>query len=177
MSNIVQANFVLSMNYFVQLGLVVGLLPFIATMLLKAKFSPVRKDAIIARGSLVLAVSGHFLIAAAYTVPFLVLALAIYALGEGFDPALRSLIVSASTSSGAGTVLSTIVLMESIGLFIAGPIMAGAFRTGLRLGGGWIGLPFLISGALATIGSSIVFGCRFGNNVDEASQDDGEAQA
>jgi predicted membrane channel-forming protein YqfA (hemolysin III family) len=39
---------------------------------------------------------------------------------------------------------TAIAIMDTIGGIIAGPLLALTFNAGLKLGGQWIGLPFLI---------------------------------
>lgn len=50
--------------------------------------------------------------------------------------------------------------MEGIGNLVAGPGMSWAFRIGLSLGKGWLGLPFGFAAILFAVISGIVFSIR-----------------
>ena len=62
---------------------------------------------------------------------------------------------------------TTITFVEVAGLFFASPVIAASFRLGLKMGGYWIGLPFLSAGCLFTLVAVIFFGVRL-SDVDRA---------
>ncbi|OAA57955.1 Protein kinase-like domain protein [Niveomyces insectorum RCEF 264] len=53
-----------------------------------------------------------------------------------------------SSRPTAATLFNAAGILESVGTVIAGPLLAAAFRTGLRLDGLWTGLPFFVAAAL-----------------------------
>jgi hypothetical protein len=91
------------------------------------------------------------------------LGLIVYTLGTGFQPVVRSLITHlveshhASNKSDIGRLYALISVIEGLGSLIAGPGMAWAFRLGINLGEGWLGLPFALGAVLFAVISSIVF--------------------
>ncbi len=172
-----QASLTNTTIYAVQLPLVLVVLPAVGSALLRAKFSPALKDAWITRGSLILAVIGNTLVGLAWTVPLLIVALVIFASSTGVDPALRSLLVSAAAATGSGNaaVMSTISLMQALGLFISGPIMAASFRAALRLSDALLGLPFFIAAALMTLAAIVMFALSFSDvEAKEAEEVDSQ---
>ena len=74
--------------------------------------------------------------------------LVIYALGSGFAVAVRSLATSLVEQHQVGRLYAAMTTMEMIGGMAAGPTLSALYGVGLRLGGPWIGLPFVVSGAL-----------------------------
>jgi len=69
--------------------------------------------------------------------------------------------------------LYTVVsIQESLGIFIANPILAAMLRWGIDLGGGWVGLPFLVAGGLYTVALGVVAGVSVG--VEGGGEEEGE---
>jgi MFS family permease len=101
-------------------------------------------------------VSGLFLLTGALVQFFasapgsVIFGLVVSACGCGYDVTARSLVALVIQPEALGTVYAAITVMSSIGMVIAGPMMAATFRWGMRLGDGnfWLGMPFLVAAAL-----------------------------
>ena len=70
------------------------------------------------------------------------------ALGSGQESVIRSMATDMVDAGGVSIVYSAITMMRAIGGSISGPIYAGLYAVGLRLGGIWLGLPFIAAGML-----------------------------
>ncbi|KAK2597371.1 hypothetical protein QQS21_005995 [Conoideocrella luteorostrata] len=156
-----EAQLVLSVKAFSKLVLVLLVLPLISQTLIQAEVSPPRKDLLLARYCIVLAALGAFGIAFSPSVVILMVCLVPFALSEGFDASIRSLIVQRATANGQVAIIFAVVsLLENLGIMVAGPGMAYAFRIGLGLGQQWYGLPFIVAGVLMMTAAVIVLSLR-----------------
>lgn len=81
----------------------------------------------------------------------------VYTFGSGFGAAARSLITSMVDASNIGKLYTSIAVFDTLGGLIAGPALSVAFRWGMKLGGAWIGLPFLVSAVLFAFVMVIMF--------------------
>lgn len=50
-----------------------------------------------------------------------------------------------------GTTYAAIAVITSLGMMVAGPLVAATFKRGLLLGGDWLGLPFLMAAGLYAV--------------------------
>lgn len=120
-------------------------------LLLRYRFSALRKDLWLARASGCVQVLGSFLTALAPTAPAFVASIALYECNKGHTPAMVSVIVSVAERAGIAqqtTVYAVVSTMSATGAMLAGPVMASAFRVGLGWGQSWYGLPFFAAGVL-----------------------------
>ncbi|KAF7720138.1 Uncharacterized protein PECH_001148 [Penicillium ucsense] len=115
-----------------------------------------RRDYNITLGSGILMVLGFGLIGLAPLPPFLILGVITLSLSTAFGITARSLVTSLVAPDHVGTLYSAITISQSIGILVAGPLFAYLFRTGLHLGGGWMGLPFVQAGLLSFIATVAV---------------------
>lgn len=145
------------------LALVAAILPIVSQVLL-VKFSlpPQVKDAWLARAGILALVTGTFGIGLASNSGMLIASLVVYALGSGYGPSMKSLLASVAGERHIGILFTAISVLETIGMLVAGPLMAATFRIGLGWGEFWIGLPFISTGCLLTCAAIIVFGVRVG---------------
>lgn len=94
---------------------------------------------------------GCLVIAVAPTGLVLAFGLIPYALGSGLSPLIRS-VLSALVEEHHIAILNTLIgITESLGVMVASPLLAMSLSLGLKLGGGWIGLPFFFAAIFATI--------------------------
>ena len=56
-----------------------------------------------------------------------------------------------------GTLYTTLSMMDTLGSLLAGPSIAAAFKWGMRLGGVWLGLPYMLSMGLCGPVSILMF--------------------
>ncbi|KAJ3494687.1 hypothetical protein NLG97_g3923 [Lecanicillium saksenae] len=126
-------------------------LPAASYLMLKYKFSTLKKDLWLARGSGCIQVIGSFLTALAPSGPTFVASVALYECNKGYMPSVVSLIASVAKLAGVEqqtTIYACVSTMVAFGAMLSGPVMASAFRIGLRWGESWYGLPFVAAGVL-----------------------------
>jgi hypothetical protein len=87
----------------------------------------------------------------------------VFSLGGGYNVLVRSLLTSIVEASHVGTLYNTIAVTETIGMLFAGPLLSSSFRSGLDLGGAWIGLPFIVAGGFFATAMVIVLSVRLPN--------------
>lgn len=151
-----QAGYLVSLKAFVVLLLLLVLLPAISTNyaltrwwpLLAGVRTPQQRDLWLARASCVILIVGCLVVGLAPTAASMITGLVVYCLGNGYNLVLRSLLAVLVEPAHRGTLFNAAGILESTGAIIAGPLLAAAYRAGLRLGGLWTGLPFFVAVAL-----------------------------
>ncbi|KJZ76344.1 hypothetical protein HIM_04426 [Hirsutella minnesotensis 3608] len=148
-----------SISAAVNLGLVAVVLPAASQVLLtRLHYSPSAKDMLMVRSGIVASVVGAFTIGLAPGSAMLVVGVVVFALGYGYGPAMRGLLVVVAGDDDVGTLFTAMSVLESAGVIVSGPLMAAAFNVGLSWGEFWTGLPFLAAGCLLSVAALIVFG-------------------
>lgn len=141
------ASYLLSFRAAANLVVVCVFLPLVNLCLLRYLRLPTYStDLWIARGSIVLTTVSFLIMGIAAQPALLVFGLLVYNLGTGFGAAMRSFAihtVGGQESPDIGKLMSTIAIVESIGVVIAGPLLNQMFQWGMDLGNEWLGLPFL----------------------------------
>ncbi|KAK3311005.1 major facilitator superfamily domain-containing protein [Chaetomium strumarium] len=125
----------------------------------------VAKDLWLARWSGVTQILGSLLIAAAVNGGLFSFGLIWLAIGSGMTALIRSLLNALVEEHHVGTVNSLVGFMEMVGGTAAGPLLAASLRTGLDLGGAWIGLPFITSGSFFMVSVTILWVFRLPNET------------
>ncbi|POR35886.1 Uncharacterized protein TPAR_03920 [Tolypocladium paradoxum] len=158
-----QAGLLLSIGAFAGLIACGIILPVVSQLLAKASsLTPLMKDLWLARGSILLLVTGSFGLGLAPTSSTMIANLVLYSLGTGYGAAIRSLLTGAVHGEHTGLLYAMMSFLENTGSLIAGPLLALTFRVGLDSGGVWIGLPFIGAGFLFSLAAAIVFGVGLG---------------
>ncbi|KAK4227516.1 major facilitator superfamily domain-containing protein [Podospora fimiseda] len=103
------------------------------------------KDLWLSRFSAMVAIIGCLVIAFAANGSLFCVGLVWFALGSGLSPLIRSLLNSLVEEHHIGTMNTLIGFMETVGLTMAGPLLATSLRVGLDLGGPWVGLPLVVA--------------------------------
>lgn len=93
-------------------------------------------------------VCGFGIMAWAMTPVAFAVGVSLSALGWGFYSALRSVASALVDESQNGILNTTIGLVQGVGMVVAGPLLATAFRYGMVWDGGWFGLPYLLGTGL-----------------------------
>ncbi|KAH7081199.1 hypothetical protein BKA63DRAFT_540380 [Paraphoma chrysanthemicola] len=144
-----KAAYLLSLRAATNLAAVAVFLPLVNWCLLKRLRMPAhRADLWIARGSIILTTVAFFIMGIAAYPALLVLGLLVYNMGSGYSAAMRSVaihVVGGQSSPDVGKLMSSIAVVESIGVMIAGPLFSQLFQWGMDLGEFWLGLPYLAS--------------------------------
>lgn len=154
----------LSIKGLLQMATGLLIIPVISNLLTRAHMAPVTKDAWVARGSLLLAMAGYSIAGLAAHLPLFLAGTALSAASIGIEPAMRSLLIATAGGSaavGTGALFSTMQMVLSLGIVIAGPLMAASFRLGLHWGQDWLGLPLLLATAIVAPTTVVLFVMRF----------------
>jgi hypothetical protein len=83
-----------------------------------------------------------------------------YTFGTGFSAAIRSVVTLMVAPEHVPRLYTSIALSDTAGGLVAGPFLSLTFHFGLRLGGAWLGLPFLVSAGLLAMVGVLVFSVR-----------------
>lgn len=75
--------------------------------------------------------------------------------------------IGGDASHDIGRLYAVIAIMDGIGSLVAGPLFSLMFRWGLKLGGDWLGLPFLLTTALFLLITAAIFAVRLQEDEHE----------
>ena len=134
--------------------------------------SAVVRDSRIALSSLLCTMAGAFGIAVASNYIMLIPFLALFALSDVYTATIHSLLALMIPQDSVATLFSVMGVIRCIGIMVAGPSMAAAFRIGLNWNKNWVGLPFVVAGGLMLIATAIVLGVP----VSEADQSESSTE-
>ncbi|KAJ5720497.1 MFS general substrate transporter [Penicillium malachiteum] len=95
---------------------------------------------------------GFIIMSEAISWAMLIMGVVLLSLGAAFAVFGRSFMTSLVPSEHIGTLYSSAAALTSLGMMISGPFLAYMFRWGLELGRSWLGLPFILAGALYFLG-------------------------
>ena len=145
----------LSVQQAVSFVLYTILIPMATKLLSNRGLGPRRKDLWLTRASGVLQIIGGFTVALATTPAGLIGGVGISGLAAGYSIFARSLMTSLMVNDIA--ILYTVMsIQETLGIFIANPLLSALFRWGIDLGGSWVGLPFMMAAMLYTTALCII---------------------
>lgn len=82
------------------------------------------------------------------------------ALGSGCGSLVRSIANSMVDTTQVARLNGAISIVDTLGILISGPLLAEIYALGLRMGGGWLALPFFMAAVLTAIASGIVWVVR-----------------
>ncbi|OAA45873.1 Major facilitator superfamily domain, general substrate transporter [Beauveria brongniartii RCEF 3172] len=149
------SSLLLSMHWLITLILLTAVLPAVTQFLLQARGMPSQTtDLLLARVSVVASSVGAFVIGASTNVPLMAVGLGLFTLSYAYPMLARSLLASVVDKRHTDVMYTTISIFEALGSIIAGPLLSASFRQGLVWGTEWLGLPFLLAGAL--FGSAVI---------------------
>lgn len=156
-----KATLLVTVRNSVTVVLLFATLPYLTTAVTRAyKLSGEAKDLLLARVSQILLATGWILVAASPNIPTVALSLAIASSGVGAAFLVRSLLTSLLPTQHIARVYTFISIVDTVGMMIGGPLLAGLFSRGLALGNGWIGLPFYFVGGLSALFAILLFFVR-----------------
>lgn len=138
-----EAAFLLSLRAFINLVLVLVVIPPISHFLIKRLgFSSQGKDLFFARFSIIAQIVGTLSIACGSTIGVTITGLIVWTLGTGYTSFARSLITSLVDQQHVGRLYAAVSVIETLGALAAVPSLAALYSVGLNRGGSWISLPF-----------------------------------
>ncbi|KAF4591640.1 major facilitator superfamily transporter [Ophiocordyceps camponoti-floridani] len=126
------AGYLQSVRGAVNVLLLLAVLPCLSSLL---------KDRTLARLSAFAMTLGCLLMAGS-SMPLLIIGLIINTLGNGLPPLCRSLAASLVAHHEQARLQTLIAMVEASGSLLAGPALAAALSTGMRMGGDWMGIPY-----------------------------------
>lgn len=100
------------------------------------------RDLWLARWSYGVLIIGFLWMGAATSLASFVVGLVVLSLGSGFNSITRSLMSLYVDPEHRSRLFSLVGMAEVVGSMYGPPMLAGLFALGMRLGGGWIGLPY-----------------------------------
>lgn len=143
-----QAAFLIALRGAINLAAVL-VLPVISRLLLtNAKLDAAAKDLWLSRGTALLLTLGTLMMFLAPTPAVLIVGIAAYALGSPLYIAARSLVTFLVLPNQIGVLYTFLATIQSLGMLVAGPLLAYVFRWGMQLGDPWLGLPFLAASVM-----------------------------
>lgn len=152
------SSFLWSLRAAVQIILFLLILPFLSKiMIIRFNIPSSKKDLHLARTSILILTLGSLLIAIAPTLPLAILGMAVSTLGAGYISITRSLITTLADRQHKGQLYAAVAVVETIGRLVAGPGFAKLYIVGLRLKGGWVGLPFFGMGIICGLAAVAVW--------------------
>lgn len=123
------------------------------------------RDLTLAKLSIWFLLLGFSALGAAPNVTLFILGLLILTFGSGHSSLIRSLMSIYVDPVFQSRLFSVVCMIEVIGSLYGSPMMAGLFTLGLRLGGGWIGLPYYGLAFLCAFCIGILFFVRVPKHV------------
>lgn len=141
-----RASLLFSLNAAVTLVTLLLLLPAASYLLYRhgdpsSSSSPLQRDRILARASVVLFVLGSLFLVVGGRVSLVVLGVAVSALGSGVPTLCRTLLIALVGEHRTGSVFGVIAAGEVLGMLACELIIGPLFDVGLRT---WLGLPFCL---------------------------------
>ncbi|KAB5551178.1 putative MFS transporter [Coniochaeta sp. 2T2.1] len=160
-----QASLLLSIRAFFTLALFTVLIPSASYVLVRRwSNSAPGTNLWLARASVMLLTVGALTIGLSTTSIVTMIGLGIFALGSGYNFLVRSLLASVVENDHIGMLYTVIGICETVGILVAGPLLAASFRTGMDWGGDiWLGLPYLAAGSLFAVAATAYVNPVLGN--------------
>ena len=145
---IANANYLTSVKAFVNIFLFTSILPLAAWWLAeKRDITGNAKEFYFAKVGIILLFIGTFGMGISPNIVIMIFFLITQTLGAGYAYQIRSIITTMVQSHQVARLYVGITILETAGHLAAGPVSAGLFKWGLEMGGGWVGLPFMLTGA------------------------------
>ncbi|KAK0625822.1 major facilitator superfamily domain-containing protein [Immersiella caudata] len=159
--SLAEAGYLLSIRGTINIILLLVILPGLSRLLVSSttplQLSPARRDLVLAQVSAIFLAVGAFLLAGP-SVSLVIAGLALNTLGSGLSSLCRSLATTYVDAQHTTSLYSLISIADVIGSLYAGPSLAWLFHTGMRLGGLWLGLPYVgLASLLALAAMALAF--------------------
>lgn len=165
------ATFIMTIKSGVQVLLLFVILPYVSATLMRIfHLSAQRKDLYLVRISLGVLTTGLLLFGLSFNISLAIISLAMASLGLGFALLLRSFVASLVEVHHVARIYSIIAILETLGQMAGAPLLAGLFKRGLALGGGWNGLPFYFTGFCGFVCLIIVMGVGLRKGEDDCDR-------
>jgi hypothetical protein len=143
-----QSNFLVACRPLVSIPLFLFGLPYLKKRVLNPRLSSTEKDLWLARRSIFCLTLGTLGIGLSPSVATLIPSMIIQCLGSGFVFLTRSLITTLVQRDETARLFTAIEIIQSLGNVVASLSITTVFQIGLRLGGFWIGLAWMMTSTL-----------------------------
>lgn len=132
--------------------IVLVFLPYASHRLLRLQHrSPFANDMRLSQVSFTLFTAGIFILALTPSVSIFIIGFFISTLGSGSQALVRSLLTTLVKPAQAARLFTTLTILSATAMLAFQPLRVALFTWGLKQGGVWIGLPFLVSGSIVAI--------------------------
>ncbi|OKL60951.1 hypothetical protein UA08_03240 [Talaromyces atroroseus] len=154
-----RATILVSVRGAVNLVDVLIILPVISRLMLyRMKLNGPTKDLWLSRGMAFLLTIGMLLMFFAPVPAILIAGLVAVALGSPLHLTARSSLTSLILPNQVGVLYTSLAVVQSVGILMAGPLLANTFRWGMKLGNTWLGLPFLAASVMYLLAFLLISG-------------------
>ncbi|KAK5994612.1 MFS efflux pump atnC-like protein [Cladobotryum mycophilum] len=109
-------------------------------------------------GFLLISIGGH--------IGLVAVGMSFTAFGLGSGSLMRSVATALVHKDQVARLHAAMCLVDNVGTLVSGPLLAETYTLGLRLGDGWIALPFIAATVLTTLGSWITWLVRMPETSD-----------
>ncbi|KKZ64105.1 hypothetical protein EMCG_01603 [[Emmonsia] crescens] len=173
-----KANFALTIFAGVNIFLLVVFLPTVSRYLtVNRQYSTTAKDLILSRYSITMYTLGAFCMALSPTIATMIAGLVIYTLGSGLGSLNLSLVATYVEPKHMARLYSVVSVVSTLGVFIGSPLLAALFSLGLKMGKGWVGLPYFGITLLYGIIFVAIWFIRLPERVDEGDDGNGDSES
>ncbi|KAF2173301.1 hypothetical protein M409DRAFT_49763 [Zasmidium cellare ATCC 36951] len=155
---IAQGTLLITLHNGIHVLLLFALLPYLSTFVMKRfNLCNQKKDLYLTRVSHVFMAIGWLCVAASPNVWTVAISLSVASLGVGSALLMRSFLTSLLPAHHIARTYSAIGIVDTLGAMFGTPALAGLFKDGLSLGGGWVGLPFYVIGLASALFAGLLF--------------------
>lgn len=164
-----QTNYIWSIQSGASMVTLIVILPALASYLLNKKsYSATKKDLFIMRISFTCFALGYLLEGLAPNIYILIFAAVLANLGSGLGACMRALLTSFIPKDQVARLYTALAIVETLGMMVSGPIVAGLFNAGMERGSGvWQGLPWLVLGSVLVALSTLTWALRLSGEGEE----------
>ncbi|CAM1508145.1 Fc.00g049930.m01.CDS01 [Cosmosporella sp. VM-42] len=132
---------------------ILGVLPKVSEILLSPRFrmTPFGKDLFLTKVSTCILVLGAVIQGLSHNVVLFLLGLFISTFGAADSPLARATVTHYVAPEFTSRLYALIGIVEVVGSFIGGPLLAWFFAKGMKMGGFWVGMPWFYVGFLCCL--------------------------
>ncbi|KAI1771438.1 MFS general substrate transporter [Hypoxylon cercidicola] len=180
---IAETGYVQSVYGIAHIVVVLLIIPVISSLIVRPtlprwlRVTEKRRDLVLVHWSFGAYVAGTLLLALAPSLPVFVAGLLLMSLGSGSGSFIKSIVTSHVDPEHRSRLFTLMALSDMVSVIWAQPALAGLFTLGMRLGGEWIGLPYLgvCFTCLIMLILSLFVQTPAGDRCDEESTSDHES--
>lgn len=156
-----QTNYLFSVRAAVSIIALLVLLPKASKWLMKRKnHTPFSKDVLLCRISFALVTAGVLIDGLAPVISILMLGFFVHTLGSGTAALVRSLMAGLVKPTEVARLFTVMSMLQTVSILLASPLVATLYQAGLKMGGNWVGLPFLVGGTLFAVATAAIWVLR-----------------